>query len=40
MGKQINYLDASLKHVEVVDYSFDSQIPWVDSSYFAEAGSA
>lgn len=38
-GKRIIYLDASLD-VEVADYSFDSQVPWMDSSYFAEAGSA
>lgn len=40
MGRRTIYLDASLEHAEVADYSFDSLVPWMDSSYFAEAGSA
>lgn len=40
MGKTVIYLDASLEHVEVADFPFDTQVPWLDSSWFAEVGSA
>ena len=40
MRDEFFYLDASLEHVEAVDCSFESQVPWMDSSCFAAAGSA
>lgn len=37
---QIDYLDASSEHAVVVDCLIDSQVPWMDSSYFAVVDSA